>query len=152
VQKPKVQEPPKKLALEEINKPKTPEIKQEDPAKEPAQAPTSARQKKLDEIKEDVEEEDKEGTQENPLKYIKAKDLALELAESQATKELRVLIASLEATLSGKTPKPYFMPQRYRSDDGSTVPVTTMFKHANKDIERARAVYLRGKVNTNVNE
>jgi hypothetical protein len=42
----------------------------------------SARQRQLDEIKEDVDGEDKEGTSDNILKYMKAKDMALEMAES----------------------------------------------------------------------
>jgi len=57
--------------------------------------PQSALQKKLDEIKEDVVEENKEATLEKPIQELVPKEDIVKIAESKAQQELKTLISSL---------------------------------------------------------
>jgi hypothetical protein len=90
----------------------------------------SARQKKLDEIKEDVEGEDKEGTLERPKKMPKE---ITEVIESRAQKELRSLIGSLEKQLGSKQ---RFLPDKYKN-------MNTMFEHTEEEYLRVRTKILK---------
>ena len=72
---------------------KVEEVKKVEPANpDPLKIAASALQKKLEDIKEDVDEENKEATNDK----LKPKEIISKIAESKAQSELRSLLDSLE--------------------------------------------------------
>lgn len=84
-------------------------------------------QKKLDDIKEDVDEENKEATHDK----LKPKEIISKIAESKAQSELRSLLDSLEMQLS-KPPTQVFMGNKYPG-------VRNIFKHSDEVLNEAKA-------------
>jgi hypothetical protein len=76
---------------------KVEEVKKVEPVNpDPLKIAASALQKKLEDIKEDVDEENKEATNDK----LKPKEIISKIAESKAQSELRSLLDSLEMQLN----------------------------------------------------